>query len=96
MAFFWVGIFCTYLLALISLPRLHDTLGPHLWRSLRTAAIEYIALVFAADFILAPLQAGRFGKYPLSYLPFALMLIGGAGLRVAAYARQQMLPAAAV
>ena len=96
MAFFWVGIFCTYLLALISLPRLHDTLGPRLWRTLRTAAIEYIALVFAADFILAPLQANGLGKYPLTYVPFALLLIGGAGLRVAAYVRQQMLPAAAV
>ena len=90
MAFFWVGIFCTYLLALISLPRLHDTLGPLLWRTLRTAAIEYIALVFAADFILAPLQANGLGSIP-SYLPFALLLIGGAGLRVATYVRQQLL-----
>lgn len=96
MVFFWVGIFCTYLLALISLPRLHDMLGPRLWRTLRTAAMEYIALVFAADFILAPLQAHGLGKYPLSYLPFALLLIGGAGLRVASYVRQQMLPAVAV
>jgi hypothetical protein len=91
MAFFWVGIFCTYFLAFISLPRLHDTLGPRLWRSWRTAAIEYIALVFAADFILAPLQANALGKYPLSYLPFALLLIGGAGLRFATYVRQQLL-----
>ena len=61
------------------------------WRTLRTAAIEYIALVFAADFILAPLQANALGKYPLSYLPFALLLIGGAGLRFATYVRQQLL-----
>jgi len=85
MVFFWVGIFCTYLLALISLPRLHDTLGPRLWQTLRTAAIEYIALVFAADFILVPLQANGLSKYPVSYLPFALLLIGGVGLRVAAH-----------
>ena len=44
-----------------------------------------IALVFASDFILGPLQAGGLGKYPLTHLPFALMLVGGAGLRVAAF-----------
>ena len=68
MAFFWVGILCTYLLALFSLPRLHDALGPPLWRILRTVAIEYIALAFAADFILGPLQANGLDRYPLSYL----------------------------
>jgi hypothetical protein len=87
MAFFWVGILCTYLLALCSLPRLHDALGLRFWRTFRTIALEYIALAFAADFILGPLQAGGFGKYPLTYLPFAVMLAGGAGLRLAAFAR---------
>jgi hypothetical protein len=89
MAFFWAGILCTYLLALFSLPRLRDTLGPHLWRIFRTIAIEYIALVFAADFILDPLQVGL-GKYPLTYLPFALMLVGAAGLRVAAFSDRKL------
>ena len=51
MVFFWIGILGTYLLALISLPRIHDTLGPSLWLTLRMVAIEYIALVFAADFL---------------------------------------------
>jgi hypothetical protein len=83
MAFFWVGIVCTYLLALLSLQQLQATLGPRLWRTLRTAAMEYIALVFAADFILLPLQANGHGKSVLSYLPFALLLIGGTALRVA-------------
>jgi hypothetical protein len=90
MVFFWAGILCTYLLALFSLPRLRDSLGPRLWRIVRTIAIEYIALVFAADFILDPLQAGGLGKYPLSYLPFALMLVGGAGLRVAAFSDRKL------
>ena len=75
MIFFWVGILCTYLLALFSWPRLRDALGPRLWLIFRTIAIEYIALVFAADFILGPLETRGFGKYPLSYLPFALMLV---------------------
>jgi hypothetical protein len=85
MVFFWIGIVCTYLLALFSLPRLRDALGPRLWRAFCTIALEYIALVFAADFILLPLWAGGFGKYPLTYLPFAVMLVTGAGLRAAAF-----------
>jgi hypothetical protein len=55
MVFFWTGIVCTYLLALFSLPRLRDALGPRLWRAFCIIALEYIALVFAADFILLPL-----------------------------------------
>jgi hypothetical protein len=83
MVFFWVGIFCTYLLVLLSLPRLRDLLGVRLWWIFRAMAIEYIAVAFAADFILAPLQKDELGK--LSYLPFALMLVAGAGLRAAAF-----------
>lgn len=71
MVFFWVGVLCTYLLAIFSLPRLRDALGLRIWRAFRLIALEYIALVFADDFILAPLQATGFRSYPLSYLPFA-------------------------
>jgi hypothetical protein len=90
MLFFWAGIACTYLLALFSLPRLRDALGPFLWRIFRAGALDYIALVFAADFILAPLQDDGLGRYPLSYVPFALMLVGGAGLRLAAFAQKRL------
>ena len=83
MVFFWVGIFCTYLLALFSVPRLRDALEPRLWRIFRTIALEYIALAFAADFIT--LHADELSKHPVSYLPFALMLVSGAGLRVVAF-----------
>lgn len=94
MLFFWVGILCTYLLALFSLPGFRETLGPRLWRMFRTVALEYIALVFAADFILGPLQAAtRPGEYPLlTYAPFALMLVAGAGLRLASVARYRLPP----
>jgi hypothetical protein len=85
MVFFWGGIFCTYLLALFSLPRLREALGQPVWRTFQVIALEYIALVFAADFIFDPLQPGL-GKYPLTYLPFAFMLVAGVGLRMAAYA----------
>jgi hypothetical protein len=69
MVFFWIGIFCTYLLALFSLPRLREALDPRLWRILRTIAMEYIAIAFTADFI--NLHSHELGK--LSHLPFALI-----------------------
>ena len=88
MVFFWVGILCTYLLALFSIPGFREALGPQLWRAYRAAALEYIALAFAADFILGPLQATQAIKYwALRYLPFVLLLIGGVGLRLAARLR---------
>jgi hypothetical protein len=85
MTFFWLGAFCTYLLAFFSLPWLRNALEPRIWRAVRTIAVEYIAFVFAYDFILGPLKA-PLAKYPLSYLPFALMLVGGTTLRIAAFA----------
>lgn len=85
MIFFWVGILCTYLLALFSIPRVQDILGRRLWRIFLSIALNYIALVFAADFILLPLEAGGFGKYPLTYVPFALLVVGGVALRITAF-----------
>jgi hypothetical protein len=84
MSFFWIGIIFTYLLALFSVPRLHKFLGLRLWRLLLLVALNYIALVFAADFILGPLQTVGLGHYPLSYIPFAVMLFAGLALRIAA------------
>jgi hypothetical protein len=85
MVFFWVGIVFTYSLAFFSLPRLRDAMGPHLWRISLVIALNYIALVFAADFIEGPLKRGGLANYPMSYLPFAFMLVAGVGLRVAAF-----------
>ena len=83
MAFFWVGILGTYLLALFSVPAARDAINPRIWRAFRTIGMEYIALVFADDFILHPFAgAWRNAPYPLTYVPFALMLIGGLTLRV--------------
>jgi hypothetical protein len=87
MAFFWVGIAFTYLLALFSLPSVRNAMGPRLWRISLVIALNYIALVFAVDFIEEPLKRGGIANYPLSYLPFALMLIVGVGLRAAAFVR---------
>jgi hypothetical protein len=88
MAFFWVGVACTGLLALFSVPQFRAALGPHLWRILCAGALTYITLVFAEDFILIPLRVGGVEKYPPSYLPFAVMLVAGVGLRLVAFARR--------
>lgn len=90
MLVFWAGIACTYLLALLSWQRLRDALGPRLWWVVCTAAMEYIAYVFAVDFILIPLQAHGETSYPPSYLPFAVMLVAGFGLRITALVRDQI------
>jgi hypothetical protein len=89
MLLFWAGVACTYALALLSLPRLCAWLGPRAWRIASEGAMQYIALVFAVDFILEPLQANGSGKYPLTYLPFVVMLLGGVLLRLAAQVRWQ-------
>jgi hypothetical protein len=89
MIFFWVAILCTYLLALLSLPQLRSALSPRLWGILRTASMEYIALAFAADFVLGPLQSTGLPTLILpTYLPFTLLLVGGMALRVAANLRR--------
>jgi hypothetical protein len=88
MLFFWAGVLCTYGLALFSLPRMRDWLGPRLWRLLCEGALQYIVLVFADDFIVEPLRANGADKYPLSYLPFAAALVGGVLLRAAAQVRR--------
>jgi hypothetical protein len=86
MIFFWVGVFCTYALALLSVQRLHELLGPRLWRMSCQIALHYIALVFAVDFVVEPLRASGPDKYPLSYLPFVIVLAGGVVLRLMALA----------
>jgi hypothetical protein len=88
MAFFWAGIVLTYLLALLSLPGLRDALGPRLWRICLVISLNYIALVFAADFIEGPLKSRGIANFPLSYVPFALLLVAGVGLRAAASIRR--------
>lgn len=87
MLLFWAGVACTYSLVLLSLPQVRDWVGPRIWRILSEGAMQYIALVFAVDFIVEPLRTSGPGKYPLTYLPFLIMLIGGALLRLAAQIR---------
>ncbi len=83
MAFFWVGTLFTCLLVLFSLPQLRDRLAPRFCKFFSTIAIEYIALVFLVDFILLPIRNGGLERFPTTYVPFAFMILGGVGLRVA-------------
>jgi hypothetical protein len=87
MVVFWAGVFCTYALALFSLPQLRAGLGPRVWQISRTIGLEYIALVFAFDFIFLPLHGG-YDKYPPSDFPLAVMLVSGASMRFAALVRR--------
>jgi hypothetical protein len=92
MLVFWAGIAFTYLLALLSWTRLREMLGSRAWHVLRTVAMEYIAYVFAVDFILIQLDEHGAAGYPLSYVPFAVLLVGGFCLRVIAAARSRQSP----
>jgi hypothetical protein len=89
MVFFWAGVFCTYVLALFSLPQFRAALGARVWQISHTIALEYIALVFASDFIFLPLHNG-YDEYPPSYLPLAFMLVSGVSLRFAAFLRRKV------
>jgi hypothetical protein len=93
MPFFAVGIVWTYVLALSSVERVSNALSASLWRVLRTVGLEYIALVFFADFVIDPIQRG--GRNPIEYVPFAVLLIAGSLLRIAAIVRQSGLGARA-
>jgi len=85
MPFFTVGIVWTCVLALSSVERIYNAFSPNLWRVLRTVGLEYIALVFFADFVVGPIQQG--GRNPVQYVPFAILLILGSLLRIAALVR---------
>jgi sulfoxide reductase heme-binding subunit YedZ len=85
MPFFAVGVVWTYLLALSSVRPLSSVFAPQRWRILRAVGLEYLALVFLADFVLAPI--GAHNEHPLEYLPFSILIIIGPLLRVAAAVR---------
>lgn len=84
-ALFTVAAACTYLLALLSAPRLGKLAAGPAGRILRTAGLECIAFAFLVDFVIAPLRLGV--RRPLEYLPFAILAIAGALLRLTALLR---------
>jgi hypothetical protein len=84
--FFGIAVVWTYLLALLSIDRLHQAVGHRAWRMLNFVGLNFIALAFAVDFMRFPIQADA--KYLLGYLPFVILAIAGPGLRVSAWGLQ--------
>jgi hypothetical protein len=84
--FFGVAALWTYLLALCSIGRLQQTLGPKGWWLLSTIGLNYIAYAFAVDFLRYPLLGGA--KHAIGYLPFAILAVGGPVLCLAAFVRR--------
>jgi hypothetical protein len=76
-----------YLLALLSIKRVAAFLDAGVGGILRTIGIEYIALVFIADFYQGPLQGGAMNV--IIYLPFLIMAVAGPLLRLAAVVKRR-------
>ncbi len=82
---FGIATILMYLLALFSIRPLSQALGPTRWKVLRTVGLEYIALAFFLDFVGPPIQATA--KSLLGYLPFSILVVAGAVLRLIAWTR---------
>ncbi len=86
--FFGIGVFWTYLLALLSVGRLSAMLNPTVWRVVRTLGVEYISLAFLVDFAKNPFKHGV-GQF-VAYLPFLALALAGPLLRLAAAAKRRL------
>jgi hypothetical protein len=87
--FFGIGIFWTYLLAILSIKRVSEKLDPDAWRRLRTLGVEYINLIFIFDFANKPFHGG---VNLLVYLPFLALAVAGPVLRLAAAVKRFSQP----
>ncbi len=84
--FFGGAAACAYLLALFSIPRLHQALGPKYWWLLNNVGMNYLAYAFFKDFWNEPLHGGF--KHVVEYLPFLVLAVAGLMLRLAAFAQR--------
>jgi hypothetical protein len=84
--FFGGAAACAYLLALFSIPKLHEALGAKYWRVLNVVGMNYLAYAFIVDFVKLPL--GGSVAHVAEYLPFAVLSLGGPSLRLAAFAKR--------
>jgi hypothetical protein len=80
-----IGFGFMYLMAVFSFDIARKALNPLAWRILFNIWLEYIAYVFATDFILGHLHDGKMQS--VLYWPFVLMLAGTALLRWTSGAR---------
>src|SRR5271155_1608802 len=87
--FFLAGLFCTYVLVLLSFGIGARKLG-RLWRPLLFLATTYILVAFGRDFLLdAPGQLTQHWLLFVEYVPFALLSLIAIPLRLAAFLRQR-------
>jgi hypothetical protein len=90
---FGIAVFWTYLLALLSVPRISGKLTPRMLRIIRIVGVEYISFAFFFDFAKRMVQDGM--MHPI-YLPFVALAAAGPLLRfLAAINRTGALRAAA-
>jgi hypothetical protein len=73
--FFAPPLLVLYVIALFSIPTLHEKLSVPLWAILRTGGMSYIAYAFGVDFLADPFS--RDFKRILVYAPFAVMTVTG-------------------
>jgi hypothetical protein len=85
--FFGIAAFWTYLLALLSIPRLQQALGSVGWWLVRVVGLNYIAYAFAVDF----LRYTQFSsiKYMMGYLPFTVLSFAGPILCLVAFTHRK-------
>ncbi len=81
--FFGIALGFTYLIALLSIPRLATALPRWLWRTIVIVGMEFIALAFLRDFLRYPFGHGI--ARILFILPFSVLAIAAALLRLTAY-----------
>lgn len=80
--FLGVGVFWTYLLAILSIRPLAAALDQQVLRVVRGVGVEYISLVFLFDFTLPRFRADI--AYVIEYVPFLVLTVAGPCLRIAA------------
>jgi len=76
------ALLMTYALALASFGTWQSGLNHRIWKIMRLVGMNYIAFVFAYDFLRNPLGGGV--KHIVEYLPFAVLAVAGPGLRLVA------------
>jgi len=86
--FFGIGVFWTYLIALLSFESIASKLNARTCRILRTIGVEYIALAFFVDFFKSPFQNGF--AHIVSYAPFVVLSVAGPLLRLAAAGKRRL------
>jgi hypothetical protein len=79
--FFGIGMGFVYLLAILSIKSVMQTLNPWLWRTVLLVGMEYIEYAFLTDFWVDPLHPISLRQL-VGYLPFMLLGLLGTTLRL--------------